>query len=55
MALLPLGLGAVLYGMQPEAMRAVIETPIGWAGIAVVALLEISGWLLIRRIVAIRI
>lgn len=55
MALLPLGLGVVLYGMQPDAMRAVLDTPIGWAGIAVVALLEISGWLLIRRIVAIRI
>jgi hypothetical protein len=30
--------------MQPDSMRAVLDTPIGWAGIAVVALLEISGW-----------
>lgn len=55
MALLPIGLGVVLYAMQPTSMSPVLASPLGWAAVAVVSVLEVSGWLLIRRIVAIRV
>jgi tight adherence protein B len=55
MAILPVLLGLVLYAMQPQAMQPLFETPLGWATLAVVAALEIGGWMLIRRIVAIRV
>jgi tight adherence protein B len=51
--LLPLGLGAVLFQMDPEAMRPLLATPAGWAALAAVAVLELTGALLIRRIVRI--
>jgi tight adherence protein B len=51
--LLPLGLGAVLFQMDPAAMRPLVSTPAGWAALAAVAVLELVGALLIRRIVRI--
>jgi hypothetical protein len=34
-------------------MRRLLTTPPGWAALALIALLETGGWLLIRRIVRI--
>lgn len=48
---LPLLLAAVLAFMEPEAMRAMVTTPVGWASMAVVVTLETAGFALIRRIV----
>jgi len=50
---LPLLLVLVLAQMEPEAMALLWRTRIGWATVAVVALLEIFGIVLIRKIVAI--
>jgi tight adherence protein B len=51
--LLPLGLGAVLFQMDPAAMGPLVGTPAGWTALAAVAVLELVGALLIRRIVRI--
>jgi tight adherence protein B len=48
---LPLLLAAVLAFMEPEAMKAVLVTPAGWAAISVLAMLEVAGFVMIRRIV----
>lgn len=53
MASLPPGLMAVLNALDPSSMSALWTTPRGWAVLALIALLEVSGLLLIRRIVAI--
>ncbi|MCB5363209.1 type II secretion system F family protein [Pusillimonas sp. CC-YST705] len=53
MALLPLLLAVVLDQLDPEAMALLWHTPMGWATLAVILLLEVCGMLLIRRIVAI--
>lgn len=55
MASLPVALAAVLYAMQPRSMAPLFDSPIGWAALTVVAVLEAAGWLLIRRIVSIRV
>jgi tight adherence protein B len=51
--LLPLGLMWVLSSMEPEAMNPLFTTPIGWAVLGVIGLLELVGFLLIRKIVRI--
>ncbi len=53
MAALPLLLALVLDYLDPDAMALLWHTPMGWAVMAVVLLLETGGMLLIRRIVAI--
>ena len=50
---LPLFLLAVLNRLEPEIMGLLWTTPMGWAVLAVVAVLEIAGVLLIRRIIRI--
>ncbi len=55
MGLLPLGLGLVLFLLEPEAMAQLFVSPAGWAVLAVIAVLELSGWLMIRRIVSVRV
>lgn len=50
---LPLFLLAVLNRLEPEIMGLLWSTPLGWAVLAVVAVLEIAGVLLIRRIIRI--
>jgi len=50
---LPLLLLAVLDRMEPEIMGLLWRTPLGWAVLAIVAVLETAGVLLIRRIVRI--
>ena len=51
--MLPLFLALVLSFMEPAAMNALISTRAGVACIALIAALEVSGYLLIRRIVRI--
>lgn len=51
--LLPALLLLVLGRMEPEAMAVMWSTPMGWATLGVVAVLEACGVMLIRRIVAI--
>ncbi|NEX62452.1 type II secretion system F family protein [Noviherbaspirillum galbum] len=51
--MLPLGLMAALDKMEPEAMSHLWHTRVGWATLAVIALLEVAGIHVIRKIVAI--
>jgi tight adherence protein B len=48
---LPLLLAAVLSFMEPEAMRSMLVTPAGWVAMSLVLVLEIAGFVMIRRIV----
>jgi tight adherence protein B len=48
---LPVLLGLALDSLEPQAMAVLWSTPLGWAVLAVVAVLETAGVLLIRRIV----
>ncbi len=53
--LLPLALLVVMTRMEPQAMRLMYTTPQGWAALLVLAVLEISGTLLLRRLVRIEV
>jgi tight adherence protein B len=53
--LLPVLLMAVLYAMEREAMQVLHTTWQGWAAIALIIALETAGFLMIHRIVNIRI
>jgi len=55
MGALPLFLGAVLGFMEPEIMSRLISEPVGWAVCGVVLALEAVGFVLIRRIVNIKV
>lgn len=50
---LPLLLMMALYAMEGDTMRVLHTTAQGWAALAVIAALELTGFLLIRRIVRI--
>lgn len=50
---LPLALMLALTALDPLSMRPLYTTVAGWAVLGGIALLETTGWLLIRRIVAI--
>lgn len=52
---LPAVLLLVLSFMEPEAIRALFTTPVGWATLALIAALEAAGYVLIRRIVSIEV
>jgi tight adherence protein B len=53
--LLPIFLAMVLWFMEPEAMRPLFTTMIGYVVIGVIALLELVGFILIRKIVNIEV
>ena len=53
MALLPIGLGYVIFKMEPEAMSELFTTPMGWAVCAIVVVMEVIGFLIIKKIVTI--
>src|SRR5690606_18999795 len=55
MACLPLALALVLDHLDPQSMALLWHTPAGWAVLAVVAVLELAGIALIRRIVDIQV
>ncbi|HEY8605861.1 MAG TPA: type II secretion system F family protein [Noviherbaspirillum sp.] len=50
---LPLALLVILNTMEPESMRHLWHTPMGWAVLAIIAFLEVTGVYVIRRIVSI--
>jgi tight adherence protein B len=50
---LPLFLMAVLSFMQHDAMMPLFHTPVGWAVLAVIAILETIGFFMIKKIVTI--
>lgn len=52
---LPLVLLAALTAIDPAAMRPLFTTPQGWWVLGVVLVLELSGWLLMRRIARIEV
>lgn len=51
--LLPLGMLAALMKLEPEDMGLLFTTHVGWGTLAAIALLEVFGVVLIRKIVAI--
>lgn len=51
--LLPLGMILVLYQMEPGAMLPLFISVLGWAVLAVIAVLELMGAFMIRKIVTI--
>lgn len=53
--LLPLALGGILYAIDPALMRPVLTTPPGWIGLGVVAVLEVAGYVMIRKIVTVEV
>lgn len=55
MGALPIVLGAVLWVLEPEQMRKLFTEPLGWLTLAGVALLEIGGFVLLRKIVRIEV
>jgi tight adherence protein B len=48
---LPLLLGVILCFMEPDSMKSMFVTPVGWAALSLLAVLEIAGFTMIRRIV----
>jgi tight adherence protein B len=55
MGVLPIALGAVLFVLEPVQMRKLFTEPVGWLTVGGVVLLEFGGFLLLRRIVSIRV
>jgi tight adherence protein B len=53
--LLPVLLMSVLGVMEPEAMRKLYQTHAGWAVLAAILALEVTGFVIIRRIVNIEV
>lgn len=51
--LLPLGMIAVLYQMEPHAMLPLFVSVLGWVVLGVIFILELLGALMIRKIVSI--
>ena len=52
---LPIGLGFILYAMNPDYMGAMFQEPCGWAMIAVGAISTTIGFIAIRKIVNIEV
>jgi tight adherence protein B len=55
LALLPLGLLLVLLGMEPALARLLLHEPVGWAAGLGLCVLEVLGYVAIRRVVSIRV
>ena len=53
MTLLPIFIGVVLYHMEPRSMGRIFTEPMGWALMALIFIMLTSGYLSIRKIVAI--
>ncbi len=51
--LLPVGMILILYQMEPEAMHPLLNSVLGWAFVAVMAVLELMGLFMIKKIVTI--
>lgn len=55
MGLLPIVIGAALGLMDPGFLQALFGSPIGWATLCIIVVLEAAGFFLIRRIVRIEV
>jgi len=53
--LLPWGLGAMLYMVDPDKMRPLFTTPMGWAICLMILILEAIGFFVIMKIVNIKV
>jgi tight adherence protein B len=53
MTMLPLFMMLALYKMEPAAMAPLFNTVMGWAVLAVIAVMELLGYFFIRKIVTI--
>ncbi|MBE6395419.1 MAG: hypothetical protein E7046_00235 [Lentisphaerae bacterium] len=55
MSLAPLAAFAFMYLIQPELMRVLYTTTLGWCALGAVAVLDILGYIVIRKIVSIEV
>jgi tight adherence protein B len=55
LGLLPLLLLGVLLAMEPQLIRLLRDQPVGWAAVGAIGVLELLGYLSIRRVVRIRV
>jgi len=53
MTALPLFLGALLAFLEPDAMAMLFTTPVGWGTVAVIVVMEILGFIFIRKVTTI--
>lgn len=53
MTMLPLLLGAVLMKIEPVAMGKMFTTPVGWGVLSVIIVMELLGYMTIRKITSI--
>lgn len=54
-SVLPWGLAAVLYSVDPAMMRPLFVHPLGWAILGVIVLLQAIGFLVVKKLVTIRV
>lgn len=50
---LPILLGGLLYLLEPEAMSKLFTTPVGWGVLSIVFVMEVLGYVFIRKITSI--
>jgi tight adherence protein B len=55
MAFAPLVTFGILYYLDPELMRPMVTTPLGWTALGAVVVLETLGFLIINKIVTIKV
>jgi tight adherence protein B len=55
MSLAPLAAFAFMYLIQPELMRVLYTTTMGWCSLGAVAVLDVLGYIVIRKIVSIEV
>ena len=55
MSLAPVAVFLLLYFQQPELMRVLYTTVIGWCSLGVVAALDLTGFWVIHKIVTIEV
>lgn len=53
MTMLPILLGVILMQIEPKAMSMMFTTPMGWATLAVIVVMEVLGYLTILKITSI--
>jgi len=53
MTALPLFLGTLLAFLEPEAMSMLFTTPMGWGTVGVIVVMEILGFIFIRKVTSI--
>ncbi len=54
-SILPWGLAAVLYSVDPEMMKPLFIHPLGWAILGVIVLLQAIGFFVVKKLVTIRV